>query len=379
MTETNGAELEGAILTPGGWIEGVVSVAGGRITAVRGVAVPEGNHPAPPCLLPGFIDLHVHGGGGHDWQGGEVGIRGLARFHAAHGTIALAPTTATAKRAVIEASLAAIGAVKADRRTGEAVVLGAHLEGPFINPHKLGAQEPEALEGDADLARSWAERFPVRIATVAPEIPGGLDVISALTACGTRVQIAHSLATAEQAAAGFAAGCTGFTHLFNAMTGVDHRAPGVAAYAMAHGVYAEIIGDLLHVDRTVVLAAARAIPKLYAISDAIMAGRPDGLFQWGRHRILKSGLHVTLEDGKTLAGSAITMLDAFRNLVSIGMPLSLVSAMTSTRQAEYLGLPDLGRIEPGARACLVQLDADLRLGGVWVEGEQVEVDTRPAM
>lgn len=378
MTDTNEAELEGAILTPGGWIEGVVNIVGGRTAAVRGVAVPEGKHPAPPYVLPGFIDLHVHGGGGHDWQGGEADIRGLARFHAAHGTVALAPTTATAKRAVIESSLAAIGAVMGKRRTGEAEVLGAHLEGPFINPHKLGAQEPEALDGDVELARSWAERFPVRIATVAPEIPGGLDLIRALTACGTRVQIAHSLATAEQAAAGFAAGCTGFTHLFNAMTGVDHRAPGVAAYAMAHGIYAEIIGDLLHVDRTVVLAATRAIPKLYAISDAIMAGQPDGLLQWGRHRVLKNGLHVTLEDGKTLAGSAITMLDAFQNLVSIGLPLAIVSAMTSTRQAEYLGLAHLGRIEPGARACLVELDADLRLGGVWIDGERVEVDARPA-
>lgn len=371
MTKSSGVDLAGTILTPDGWVEGVLHCRDGRIDAMTGSPLAAGEPPVPPYIVPGFIDLHVHGGGGHDWQGGETAIRGLARFHASYGTVALAPTTATAKVAVIERSLAAIGAVKADRWPAEAVVLGAHLEGPFINPHKLGAQEPEALAGDVDLARSWAERFAVRIATVAPEIPGGLAVIGTLSARGTRVQIAHSLATAEQAAAGFAAGCTGFTHLFNAMTGVDHRAPGVAAYALAYGTYAEIIGDLLHVDRTVLLAAVRAIPKLYTISDAIMAGQPDGLLQWGGHRILKNGLHVTLEDGKTLAGSAITMLDAFRNLVSIGIPLALASSMTSTRQAEYLDLPDLGRIVRGASASLVQLDADLRLIGVWIDGERV--------
>ena len=208
---------------------------------------------------------------------------------------------------------------------------------------------------------------------MAPEIPGGLDVIRTLTAAGTRVQIAHSLARADQAAEGFAAGCTGFTHLFNAMTGVDHRAPGVAAYALAHGIHAEIICDLLHVDRVVVKAAARAIPELYAISDSTMAGLPDGLHHWGGHQVRKEGLRVTLMDGVTLAGSAVTMLDCFRNLVAIGFTLPQASAMTSSRQAGYLGLGDLGAIAPGMRACIVKLDADLRLTNVWVDGEPIGV------
>ena len=361
----------GSVLTPDGWVRGSVAIEGGRIAGVDGMVLPPGERPVAPFVLPGFIDLHVHGGAGHDWQGGEEAVRGLARYHATHGTVALAPTTATARVPVIETALAAITAVKAARRPGEAIVLGAHLEGPFINPGKLGAQEPAALEGDPALATAWAERFSIRVATVAPEIPGGLDVIRALTARGTRVQIAHSLATADQAAAGFAAGCAGFTHLFNAMTGVDHRAPGVAAYALAHGVHAEIIADLLHVDRTVLLAAVRAIPKIYAISDSTMAGLGDGLHHWGGHRVLKAGLRVTLEDGKTLAGSAITLHDAFRNLVSVGLSLDTASAMTATRQADYLGIRDLGRIAPGARACLVQLDVNLDLTAVWIDGERI--------
>ena len=372
MTQVSSTDPSGSILTPEGWVDGRVDIVAGRVRAVVGDRLGSGPRPGP-TILPGMIDLHVHGGGGHDWQGGEEAVRGLARFHASRGTVALAPTTATAQVPVIERALGAITAVKGLRRADEAIVLGAHLEGPFINPAKLGAQEPAALAGDPDLARGWAERYAIRIATVAPEIPGGLDVIRVLTEAGTRVQIAHSLATADQAAAGFAAGCTGFTHLFNAMSGVDHRAPGVAAYALAHGTYAEMICDLLHVDRTVLLAAARAIPRLYAISDATMAGWPDGRHDWGGHGVLKAGLRVTLLDGKTLAGSAITMLDGFRNLVGLGMPLDVVSAMTATRQADYLGLDDLGRIVSGSRACLIRLDAELNLTGVWIDGEPIAV------
>ena len=367
---TQPLRLTGSILTPAGWVRGTVEMSGTTIGAVTGQASP-GRSPAAPYILPGFIDLHVHGGGGHDWQGGEAAVRGLISFHAQRGTVAMAPTTATAAVPVIERALAAIKAVKDDPHPGEAIVLGAHLEGPFINPGKLGAQEPATLAGDPELARSWAERFPIRVATVAPEIPGGLEVTRVLTAAGTRVQVAHSLATAEQTAEGFRCGCAGFTHLFNAMTGIDHRAPGVAAYALAHGRYAELICDLLHVDRTVLLAAYRAIPRLYAVSDSTMAGLADGAHVWGGHRVIKQGLRVTLDDGKTLAGSAITLLDAFRNLVEIGLTLEQASAMTSARPAEYLGLTDLGLIEPQARACLIVLDANLQLMETWIDGTRI--------
>jgi N-acetylglucosamine-6-phosphate deacetylase len=227
------------------------------------------------------------------------------------------------------------------------------------------------LEGDAALAKSWAEKFKILIATVAPEVPGGHDVIRALAEKGCRVQIGHSIATPFMAEEAFDCGCSGFTHLFNAMSQMDHRSPGVAAYALAKGRFAEIISDLVHVDATVLLAAYRAIPRLYAITDATAAGMPDGTFAWGDRRVIKKGQRITLENGTTLAGSAITMLDAFRNLVSLGLSLEQVTEMTSTRQAEYLGLQDVGRIEPGARACLVKLDENLRLLGVWVNGEGI--------
>jgi N-acetylglucosamine-6-phosphate deacetylase len=372
MTANSPASPEGSILTPNGWVTGKVKFAGHAISAIEGRTTAAGTKPKGPFVLPGFIDLHVHGGGGSDWQGGEEGIRTFVRYHTSCGTTAIAPTTAIEPVAVIEKSLSAITSIAAVRLPGEAMVLGAHLEGPFINPLKPGAMKPSLiLEGDAALAGSWAEKFKIVIATVAPEIPGGHDVIKVLAETGCRVQIGHSIATTLMAEEAFHCGCSGFTHLFNAMSQMEHRFPGVAAYALAKGHFAEIISDLVHVDAIVLLAAYRAIPRLYAITDATAAGMPDGTFEWGGHRVIKKGQRVTLDNGTTLAGSAITMLDAFRNLISLGLSLEQAAEMTSARQAEYLGLPDVGRIEPGARACLVKLDEDLRLQGVWVDGESI--------
>ncbi len=372
MNANSFAAPEGSIYTPKGWVIGKVSISGGVISSVEGEPLAAGAKPKGPFVVPGFIDLHVHGGGGFDWQGGEEGVRGFVRYHTSQGTTAMAPTSAIGPVPVIEKALAAITSVAAARRLGEAIVLGAHLEGPFVNPLKPGAMEVSLiLKADGDLARRWAEKYRIVVATVAPEIPGGHDVVKALTATGCRVQIGHSAATPASAEAGFKCGCVGFTHLFNAMTQMEHRAPGVAAYALAHGRYAEIIADLVHVDATVLLAAHRAIPRLYAITDASAAGMPDGVFDWGGRRVIKNGQRITLENGVTLAGSAITMLDAFRNLVKIGLSLEQAVEMTSVRQAEYLGLSKLGRIEPGAQACLVKLDDELNLQGVWVNGERI--------
>ena len=372
MTANSSTSPEGSILTPNGWVTGKVEFAGHAISAIDGRRTAARARPKGPFVLPGFVDLHVHGGGGGNWQGGEEGVRTFVRYHTSFGTTVIAPTTAIGPLPVIEKSLSAITSIAAVRLPGEAVVLGAHLEGPFINPLKPGAMDASLiLAGDATLARSWVEKFKIVIATVAPEVPGGLDVTKALAERGCRVQIGHSIATPLMAEEAFHCGCSGFTHLFNAMSQMEHRAPGVAAYALAKGRFAEIISDLVHVDATVLLAAYRAIPRLYAITDATAAGLPDGTFEWGGRRVIKNGQRITLENRTTLAGSGITMLDAFRNLISVGLSLEQAAEMTSARQAEYLGLQDIGRIEPGARACLVKLDEDLRLQGVWVDGESI--------
>lgn len=368
------SEPKGSILTPAGWVSGRVRIKNRRVGRVDGELLRAGAALEKPYIVPGFIDLHVHGGLGGDCMSGEGGVRKALQYHAAHGTVAMTPTTVTAPIAQIESALADIVAAQARPRSGEAGVLGVHLEGPFINPGRLGAQPPYPHPGDASLALAWAERYPIVVATVAPEIAGGLDVVRVFAEQGCRVQVGHTLASFDQVSTAFACGCSGFTHLFNAMTGAHHRNPGAAAWALARGDHAEIICDLNHVHPDIILAARRSIPKLYAVTDAAAAaGMPDGAYSLGGRKVFKRGLKVTLEDNETLAGSAINLADAVRNLVSIGICLTEAVAMASTRPAEYLGRTDLGRIAPGARASMVQLGAKLRVEGVWIDGEGVDV------
>jgi N-acetylglucosamine-6-phosphate deacetylase len=365
-------EPKGSILTPAGWVRGRVRIKDRRVAGIDGQPLPPDTAPESPFIVPGFIDLHVHGGLGGECMAGEAGVRQTLRYHAAHGTVALAPTTVTAPVPQIESALADIAAAQAKPRPGEAAVLGAHLEGPFINPGRLGAQPPFARPGEVSLALKWAERFPIVVATVAPEIAGGLDVFRVFAEHGCRPQVGHTLASFDEIGTAFACGCAGFTHLFNAMTGAQHREPGAAAWALAHAEYAEIICDFNHVHPAMILAARRSIPKLYTVTDAsAAAGMPDGEYALGGRKVFKRGLRVTLEDNEALASSAINLADAVRNLVSIGVPLAEAVAMASTRPAEYLGRADLGRIVPGARASMVQLDMKLKVEGVWIDGEEV--------
>lgn len=373
MSGTTQRSPSGFVLTPAGWVRGAILWRDGVICGIEGepVLAPDGSD--LPYLLPGFIDLHNHGGDGEDFTGDAAAIRKFIRYHARHGTVALAPTTSTAPVEVIERALRTIEAVRTAPGEGEPLVLGAHLEGPFINPGKLGAQLDLTLEGDVGLALKWADLCPLVVATVAPEIPGGIALVEALARRGCRVQIGHSLATFEEAAHGFAHGLTGFTHLFNGMSGFDHRKPGTAAYALSRGRYAELICDLIHVHPGIVLAAYRAIPNLFAITDATaLAGAADGTYDFGDgHPVVKTGLTVMLADGSSLAGSAITMLDAFRNLVSIGLSLEQASDMCAARQADYLALGDLGRLAAGSQASFVVLDRDLGLIGTWCRGAAI--------
>jgi N-acetylglucosamine-6-phosphate deacetylase len=343
---------KGYILTPSGWARGRIVIEADRIARVEAEPVSTPDASGEPYILPGFIDLHIHGGEGADYSGGEASIRKFLHFHARSGTVALTPTTSTAPVDVIESSLADIERVRKAPRPDEPAVLGAHLEGPFINSGKLGAQRDMTLKGDPALALRWNDICPLRVATVAPEIEGGIAVLEALSSRRCRVQVGHSLATAEETAEGFARGLTGFTHLFNGMTGTHHRDTGVGAYALGYGRYAELICDLNHVAPAMVMAAYRAIPRLYAITDATgAAGLPDGKYDFsGDHPIVKTGIKIMLADGSSLAGSAITMLDAFRNLVSLGLSVTEASELCATRQAEYLCLNDFGMLTPGRSA-----------------------------
>ncbi|MDE1178952.1 N-acetylglucosamine-6-phosphate deacetylase [Paraburkholderia sp.] len=362
--------LTGNILTTDGWIHGTLEVENGRITALDGDRVDPATNDAP-YILPGFIDLHVHGGGGADvMEGGDV-IETITRTHARFGTTSLLATTMTAPRDELMTVVAQLGNLAKTRTPGGARVLGVHLEGPYINPGKLGAQPDAAVSAVLDEVLTYLSIAPIRVVTLAPEIAGHMDVISEMAARGVRVQLGHSLGTYDDAVAALKHGACGFTHLFNAMSPLHHRNPGLVGAALAHAEFAEIIPDLLHVHPGAIRAALRAIPRLYVVTDSTAAtGMPDGEYRLGSQHVTKCLGGVRLADG-TLAGSTLTMDQALRNLVSIGLPIADVSNRMSRYAADYLGLEDRGRLARGAWADVVVFDRELALSATYVEGESI--------
>ncbi|MGT2469779.1 N-acetylglucosamine-6-phosphate deacetylase [Paraburkholderia terrae] len=362
--------LTGNILTPEGWIHGAIESANGRITAITGNAADPSTNDAP-YILPGFIDLHVHGGGGADVMEAGNAIEAITRTHARFGTTSLLATTMTAPRDELMAVVAGLGDVAKNRVSGGARVLGVHLEGPYINPGKLGAQPDAAVSAVLDEVLKYLSIAPIRVVTIAPEISGHMDIISEINARGVRVQLGHSLGTYDDAVAAMKHGARSFTHLFNAMSPLHHRNPGMVGAALAHAEYAEIIPDLLHVHPGAIRAAMRAIPRLYVVTDSTSAtGMPDGEYRLGSQHVTKCLGGVRLADG-TLAGSTLTMDQALRNLVSLGLPMADVSNRMSRYAADYLGLEDRGRLVRGAWADIVVFDRELALTATYVEGESI--------
>ena len=346
----------------------------GRIDSIDGSPVSEADVLGLPeaIIVPGFIDTHVHGGGGCDVMEGADAAAVIARLHARHGTTALLATTMTAPRADLEAAFAAVAPHCHAREPGGARVLGVNLEGPYLSAKRLGAQPDYARAFHPDELQALHAVAPIRVVTLAPEIDANREAIAGLRALGIRVQLGHSEASYEAGVEALAQGASGFTHLFNAMSGLHHRAPGLAGAALAHADYAEIIPDLLHVHPGAIRAALRCVPRLFCVTDSTAAsGMPDGEYRLGRQAVHKCLGGVRLADG-TLAGSTLTMDKAFRNLVSgLGLGLAEASRRTSTYAADFLGLADRGRLAPGAWADLAVLDHELQLTGVYVQGEAI--------
>ena len=375
--------LEGHILTPGGFVAGTLEHEGGRITTIHGTPLPDERavrDSARPIVLPGFVDLHVHGGGGHDVMEGAEAALAVARCHARHGTTAMLATTLTAPLAEIRGALAALGPLVRDgahRASGSARWLGIHLEGPYLSPQRLGAQPSFARRATLAEVLALHALAPIRVITLAPEIEGHLPLIGALRDAGLRVQVGHSDGSYDDGVAALAAGAAGFTHVFNAMSPLHQRAPGMLGAALAHAQHAELIADLITVHPGAARVALRAIPGLYCVSDATAAaGMPDGEYHLGSdgrqgQRVHKCLGAVRLADG-TLAGSALTLDQALRNLVELGLGLGEASRRLATVACEYLGVANRGRLAGGAFADCAVIDRDLRLIGVLIEGEAVE-------
>lgn len=369
--------LSGTLVLEGALYRGAVTF-GELIEAVEVTGEGSGG---PPFVLPGFIDTHVHGGGGADTMDGAEGVRRLALFHARYGVTSLLPTTITHPWPAVMRALAGVAQVHAGAPDDEvrADVLGAHLEGPFVNPGKLGAQPPFAVPPTPELVAEVLAAGIVRVVTLAPELEHAVTAARRLAAAGVRVSFGHSLATAEQVAVVSEAvrsqgGTVGFTHLYNAMTQLGSREPGMVGAAFADPeAYAELILDLHHVHPVAFRAASAAKPgHLHLITDAIRAcGLSEGESELGGQRVIVKDGAARLEGG-ALAGSVLTLDQALRNAVLRGgLDLAAASRALSGVPARYLGLTDRGELAASLRSDLVVLDGDLRVQEVFVGGRAV--------
>jgi len=408
MIVLSGAELvlPDRILTPG-----TLAIETGRIVDIRpGGAqgrLPGGHAPSHFAfhghyIVPGFIDVHVHGVDGFDSLDGESPVREIASHLPRYGVTAFCPTTVACTPEALRGVLDQVRAAREAPDPRSARVLPAHLESNFINPELRGAQPLQCLRipraaldadgrsgaagraggagGDAgfpasDILREIERAAPdVGIVTVAPELDGGLDLVRWILARGPRVSLGHSNATYEEALAAIAAGARHATHLFNRMPPLGHRAPGLAgAVLQADEIAAELICDGFHVHPAMMrmAIAAKGPSRMLAITDGTAAsGLPVGRrARLGGHAITAGESAAFLDDG-TLAGSVLTMDRAFQKLVGeIG--LSPVDAVTlcATTPARELGLVGHGVLAPDAVADVVVLDAEFSVVQTYIAGQ----------
>jgi N-acetylglucosamine-6-phosphate deacetylase len=371
-----GSVVEGRLVLDDRVAHGRVAIEDAVIVSVE---VDDRPNDAAQYIVPGFVDVHVHGWGGHDAMGGREALDGMARALLRRGVTSFLPTGYTQPWQKIVEFANTARAWSVDAPDDGADPLGFNLEGPFVAPARKGAHEPSLLRTPAEIGLDAVEAVleGCRVMTVAPELPGALELIARLRERGVAASMGHSAATLEEAQAGYAAGGTTTTHLFNAMSGVDHHSPGLAVAALTDDdVYVELIPDGHHVNESIwpIITRTKPVDRLMLISDAIpLAGMGDGRARIGGLEVEVVGGRVTLVGTTTLAGSVIALDSAVRNLARSGVPLPAAVAAASRNPLAMLGISDRGEIAVGQRADLVELDEDLRVrrvmrAGVWFPG-----------
>jgi N-acetylglucosamine-6-phosphate deacetylase len=380
----------GRVVTPEGVLSpGWIRLAGSLIVAVGSGEAADRRPLGLPVtdlrghwVLPGFVDMHVHGGGGTSFtEGSADDARHAAEFHRRHGSTTLVASLVTAPLADLEARAAMLAVLAA-----EGVIAAIHLEGPFLSAARCGAQDPRYMTAP-DLAAfdrlHMAAAGHLRVITIAPELPGATGLIKAAVRAGVTAAVGHTDATADIASAAVDAGATHATHLFNGMRPLHHREPGPAGVLLDRDeVTCEVIADGVHLHDTVIRLAGRVAGsgRLVLITDAMAAaGMPDGSYRLGSMRVDVTGGVARLagsgEPGMAgaIAGSTATMAGVVRHAVSAGLPVTEVSAAASTTPARVLGLADrTGALRPGLRADLVVCDGDFRLRAVMCRGEWLD-------
>jgi len=351
-----------AALVDGRFVPGDVAIDGGRVQAVGLDGVGRG------LAVPGFVDLQVNGFAGVDFLGTDAdGFAHAGEALLETGVTAYLPTLITSEEADLVAAIEAV-----PERAAGPQILGVHLEGPFLSPARLGTHRLSARrDPDPALLARLLAAGRVRLVTLAPELPGALELVDLLHARGVVVSLGHTNATAAEAHAAFDRGVRAVTHVFNAMRPLQHRDPGIVGAALVRpDVVLQAIVDGVHLDPDIVRLLWRVAPgRLSVVTDAIAgAGLGDGTYALGEIEIVVADDVVRSEEGM-LAGSALTMIEAVRNLVEVDVPLERALEAATSVPARVLGDTSLGRLAPGGRADIVVLDDALEVVRTLVGGE----------
>ena len=328
--------------------------------------------------IPGLIDLHFHGCMGDDFcDNSKEAIENIAKYEASVGVTTIAPATMTLPVEELEDILRTAAEYKKEQNPKGADLVGVNMEGPFISPEKVGAQNPAYVQqcNAAMFCRLQnASAGKIKLVDIAPEEPGALEFVDEMHH-DVRISVAHTCANYDQAAEAFRRGAKHVTHLYNAMPGLHHRKPGVIPAALEAGATPEIIADGVHIHPAMVRLAFSMFgaERMILISDSMEAtGMPDGEYSLGGQAVTKSGSHATLHDG-TLAGSATDLMGCMKVAATeMGLPLEVAVRAATENPARAIGLFDeRGSLDAGKVADVVLLNADLDVAGVILRGKRI--------
>lgn len=332
--------------------------------------------------IPALVDIHFHGAVGHDFcDADEAGLQAIADYEAQNGVLAICPATMSYP----EEKLNAIMGMAAAHQNGKgADLVGIHMEGPFINPHKAGAQNTQYLiNPDADMFQRLYERGNslIKIVSIAPELDGAMAFIKTYKDI-VKISLAHTCADYEVSQKAFSLGAKHITHLYNAMSGINHRNPGIIAAAWEHGAEAELIADGVHVHSAIVRMTFHAFgaEKMILISDSMRAcGLSDGQYELGGQSVTVCGAKAVLtNDPETIAGSVTCLFDCMRKAVlDMGIPLEQAVRAASENPAKAIGIDaDYGTLEAGQYGNVLLVDKNLRIHYIIQKGKIIRHEKR---